>query len=198
MSAVLYEGFPVASDISSFSDTQSTFAGQVPSARRLSKFRAWRPTPRFSAEEIKRREHVIVTEYSGEDLSVLPGQPATSDVFEFIDAKARLVRLIHQFASDGFDTEETEERIGSGTVDASSKLIDLLPLSSHLPKLSPDGDGGLMAVWESGDSAVIVVVDDWKLHVVTGAATPQAQYFDALAFDGISLPTPLLDAILVR
>lgn len=71
-----------------------------------------------------------------------------------------------------------------------------LPRSKALLKLSPDGEGGLMMVWDDGGRTLLVTVDNALLHAVIGAATPAAEYIDDIPFWlEREIPQRILDAI---
>ena len=75
-------------------------------------------------------------------------------------------------------------------------FFHLLPASRALPKISPDGEGGLMMIWECNGNPLLVTVDNRRLHAVTSATTPRAQYHDDVPFDDVSeIPQVILDAI---
>ncbi|MQA23452.1 hypothetical protein [Rugamonas rivuli] len=125
------------------------------------------------------------------DVAVHPGEFLSAAVVEREKTRDMLITSIRRFASETSDAY----RLTSETADASVALIKALRNSMRLPKIAPDGEGGLMAVWEGEHPVIALVVDNWKMHMVTGAATDQAEYFDDLPFDGIRLPKEILEFI---
>jgi len=198
MSDICFGISPVQSGVTSFSDMFGNVASPAVGATRETTFHAWRRVRRPIAREIESREAVSVPDYTVIDISVLAGQAATADVFIAQRAKARLISLVQRFAVDGIALGGEEVKIDRETADASIALIDLLPSSAPLPRIAPDGEGGLTAVWELPNEAVVIVVAEWRLNIVTSAASPNAEYFDDLPFDGEHLPQPLIEAIASR
>jgi hypothetical protein len=125
------------------------------------------------------------------DVAVHPGEFLSPAVVERERMRNMLITSIHRFAA------ETAEayRITPETAEAAVALIKAFRNSMQLPKIAPDGEGGLMAVWEGEYPPIALVVDNWKMHIVTGAATAHAEYFDDLPFDGVHLPKELLDFV---
>jgi hypothetical protein len=145
--------------------------------------------------EIEKQEKLRLTVVVADDHAVLPGLVATEDVMARNKAKSVLLEVIQRFAMEGFPSAEDEGKISKETAEAATVLFNALPLDAKLPKIAPDCDGGLMAVWEDEDNPVVLVVVDWSLHLVTAAATPRAKYFDDLPFDGEHVPPPVFEAI---
>jgi len=110
--------------------------------------------------------------------------------------KKRLLGLIHRFSIEG-ELNSVGERIkiSGETARAASALFASLPNDFCLPKIALEGDGGLTAVWEADGRKLILVVDDWKLHFINYATTPNAEYFDNYRFDGERVPTELISII---
>jgi len=67
-----------------------------------------------------------------------------------------------------------------------------------MPKISPDGEGGLLMAWETHGDLVIAVLDGWRIHLVAAATTPHARYLDDLPFDGEQIPKAILESIPAR
>jgi hypothetical protein len=82
------------------------------------------------------------------------------------------------------------------TQQTAEKFFRTLPAGKAFPKVSPDGEGGLMLIWASPQS-VLITVDDLKLHMVVAAATAQAEYLNDIVL-GELIDNRILNAIPAR
>ncbi|KUZ13778.1 hypothetical protein WI29_24540 [Burkholderia ubonensis] len=131
-----------------------------------------------------------------DDVAVMPGSLATPAVVECTKRKEALLALVQQFADQGFSyTPERDGRISHDTAAAARALFHILLPGYDAPKISPDGEGGLIAVWDQADQKTLLVIDNWRLHLVTNATTPGARYFDDLPFDGERVPDPVAELL---
>jgi hypothetical protein len=74
-----------------------------------------------------------------------------------------------------------------------------LPASKAFPKVSPDGEGGLMMVWEGAGNPFLLTINDLHLHGVIAARTPHAEYIDGVPLDSAQvIPDKILIAIPAR
>lgn len=152
-----------------------------------------------NAADIEKRTGVAVSPVVIDDIAVLPGDAATPQIVERAKNKERLLALIQQFADDGFSSApDRDGRISHDTAKAAKALFDILLPNYELPKVSPDGEGGLIAVWEQGNHSTVLVIDGWQLHLVAEATTPRARYFDDMAFDGERVPDPVVKQLPTR
>ncbi len=122
----------------------------------------------------------------------------SSSIAAFSDGWERmaLVDLVHRFARQSLDWAEGESEIISPTTEATAeRFLAALPMRKALPRISPDGEGGLMMVWESSADYLLVTIDECLLQVVVAAATPRATYLNDLAFDEADIPGDVLAAI---
>lgn len=124
---------------------------------------------------------------------VYPGEVLTFDV---INKKKEFKKTVDKFFNllDSFNQEQQREGYGDcivsqPTYDAAKRFFTLLlEKTESLPRISPSGDGGLEAIWKKGQKKTILVVDSWVLNLVTGATTPQAEYFEDIRFDEQKIP----------
>ena len=134
------------------------------------------------------------------DLAVLPGQVATPDAVRAFEERKHLLDLVARFQRYGFSQVAGRQGyISAKAAVAACGFIKLLPHDAIMPRVVPDGEGGLAAVWDCLDGVLLVVIDDAHLHVVVRATTPEARYHDQLPFqpDGMLLPAEVL-AVLPR
>jgi hypothetical protein len=70
-----------------------------------------------------------------------------------------------------------------------------LPEYKMLPKISPDGEGAVMMVWDGGTDPLLITVDDNCLHMAVAVTTPFVVYYNNIDFDGLFIPQNILDVI---
>ena len=121
------------------------------------------------------------------DVAVMPGECATPDVIANDSQRRLLASVIRKF--------ERHATVSSVSHEAAIAFVDALPRTAPLPKVAPDGDGGLFLAWtlESG-ARTLVTIDGWTIHCVSRAGTEKAKYYDDLAFDG-TRPAEVQEAI---
>jgi len=147
-------------------------------------------------QDIGKREAVELVEVDGPDVSVLPGKPATEEAIAEEKLRSSIIDLINYFFSEGHSRQVGRvSTISPDTRSSAIALFSALPPGLVPPKLSPDGDGGLMMLWESGTASALAVLDGWMIHVVKAPATAQAEYFDNVPYDRERIPPALLQAI---
>ena len=128
--------------------------------------------------------------------AVLPGVALTDEVIARIKEKQNFIALIDMFARKDFFQNE-DAKITDTTAEAAKAFFTLLIKKvSKLPKIVPDGDGGLLSVWEKDETTAMLVIDGWNLHLVTHAMTPNAIYYDDRRFNEEEIPTEIYDGIL--
>lgn len=125
------------------------------------------------------------------DTSVHAGQLLSDEVMEREKFISMIFTSITRFASE----EDSTFRISQDTAKAAIRFIGALGNNYVLPKIAPDGEDALMAVWDEKDGALAVVLENDRLHVVAKAGTAQARYFDDLPFDGTGIPDEVLKLI---
>jgi hypothetical protein len=92
---------------------------------------------------------------------------------------------------DGENVIEISKR----TATTALMFFERLPSPIVLPKLFPDGDGALVALWETSGKKTVVIFDEQFLHLTLNAATPDSEYFTDLEFPGEQIPSQILDAL---
>lgn len=126
---------------------------------------------------------------------------ATTDFVDvdFERQRGALIRLLHKFETEGFSWwVGRTSPIDADSIKAAIAFVRCLPNTVELPRVSPDGEGGILFVWATGPDKLVVVIDGWKLHAVEKATTANAKYHDDLVFAGDELPEALLRALPVR
>ncbi len=111
-----------------------------------------------------------------------------------------MIALVHRFAAYGLSWSNTEPaKITPLTQQVSEAFLSALPAGKAFPKISPDGEGGLMMVWQRAGDPFLLTIDDLRLHGVVAAGTDRAEYIDDLPFDlAEDIPQRILGCIPAR
>jgi hypothetical protein len=125
------------------------------------------------------------------DSSVHAGQLLSDEVMEREKLLSMIFKSISRFAAE----EDPDYWISPDTAKAAVRFFHALGTQRALPKIAPDGEDALMAVWDAADGALAVVLEKDRIHVVARAGTAQAQYFDDLPFDGSEIPDEVRELI---
>lgn len=121
------------------------------------------------------------------DARALPGVPITDEVIESERQRRTLGVVLRRFAG--------ERQITRATLRSALDFVGELPHAKVLPRVAPDGDGGVMLVWDTpGQGQTVITLADSMVYAVARAGTAHAHYFDDMPFDGV-IEDELLDAI---
>lgn len=148
-----------------------------------------------SPQQVDTTDTLIAAPGPMADTAIVPGEPATEITLSRVRSRVLLLDLIQKYSKETDTDNPDHNRITEATSQAAVAFFSALPPSTKLPKITPEGEGGLTVIWENGSAPVILVVDDWKLHLVKAATTPHAQYFDDLLFDGERVPNEVIEAL---
>lgn len=133
-------------------------------------------------------------------VEVLGGEAATPDALKHEQERQALLALIRRFAYHGLSwTAGQCATVTRATKATALAFLSSLPAGKAFPKVSPDGEGELIMIWENQDASVLLTIDNLHLHAVIAATTPQAEYLDDIPFDWLQrIPQKILDAIPAR
>jgi hypothetical protein len=146
------------------------------------------------AWDLRTREQLITEEVESVDAATMPGEAVTYDALVQSKTRRSLIQLIENFSTDGVAWGHDEfQKISSDT--ACAAILFLKLVGGKTPKVAPNGDGGLTLLWERPEQPVLLLIDNWRMHLVVGAATPTATYYDNLPFDGERVPSEVSAAI---
>jgi hypothetical protein len=82
-------------------------------------------------------------------LAVVPGEAATREALDREETRQAMIALLRRFADFGLSWYGGElAKITATTEQVSEAFLRALPAGKAFPKVSPDGEGGLMMVWE--------------------------------------------------
>jgi hypothetical protein len=156
------------------------------------------PIDQLELQRLKKRKLLLKDEIGKIESGLDEG--VTQAVVRPEQIREELIALVYRFAADGLSwTAEEAAKITGPTRQTAEAFLRALPVDKASPKISPDGEGGLMMVWEDNDHPLLVTVDDMRLHVVVAAATPFAEYVDDIPFGrGQEIPERVLNAIPAR
>ncbi len=108
-----------------------------------------------------------------------------------------LKALVERFEREPFSRGlDDGERVSVETSRHARRFLEALPFDRQLPKIAPDGDGGLYMAWERKDEPTVVVgVTEDVLYAVVGPGTPESRHVPEVKFDGTSIPSAILSVI---
>jgi hypothetical protein len=129
-------------------------------------------------------------------IAALPGDALTREAIGREERRRALISLVYRFAIHGLSwTADQTATIPPATAVVAEAFFDALPANKALPKISPDGEDGLMMVWEGSGDPLLVTLDGVRLHAVIAATTPYAEYLNDVPFDCWEIPAAILTAI---
>jgi hypothetical protein len=150
--------------------------------------RSWMRKARAKKPE-ELRENLTFDEGMLLAADTLPGEALSPEAVERQRKRRQLIALITRFASDGLSwNADYRTALSPDTALAATAFFLRFGDAFQLPKIAPDGEGGLMLVWEGHGDPIVGAIDNWRLHLVAGAGTPHAHYIDDVPFDGENIP----------
>lgn len=177
-----------------YSDVSSLSASDVyqPTAYTLS--RRWQKERPVKTSRVVDSSNWEPTDVGpGEDVAVMPGEPASNAVLARETAREALTDLLQKFAVHGFSMSPDHVQVVSpDSAKAAAAFLRLIPLGISMPQVAPDGEGGALFVWEQGARAVLIGVDESRLYVVRDPNTVHSTHFES-SFDGESIPRTVID-----
>jgi hypothetical protein len=91
--------------------------------------------------------------------------------------------------------EEDPAPVESLSAETAIAFIQQLPSDRAFPKLTADGEGGIIFVWRERSPRVLMTVDKGKLLLITNPGQPNSHHFRSLNFDGETIPALILENI---
>jgi hypothetical protein len=134
------------------------------------------------------------------NVAVVPGEVITLEALQREKMRQAMIALVQRFAAFGLSWRAGElAKITPTTQQVSEAFLRALPAAKAFPKIAPDGEGGLLMVWERAAETFVLTIDNLRLHGVTAAGTPNAEYIDDVSIDSTQvIPDTILNAIPVR
>ena len=114
----------------------------------------------------------------------------------FENRREALAQLIQYFAATGLTWSDQEARpIEQASMETALAVIGAIPHTRALPKVTPDGEGGVMLVWDSEGSKAMITVAGTTLFPVIDPGEATSEHMQELVFAGDALPIQLLGMI---
>lgn len=130
------------------------------------------------------------------EVAVLNNVEAEDVQTNFHQEKLKLFAVLGSFHEEGYSTvRDRENKISKQSMEAAVKFIQLLPPTTALPQILPDGEEGVILAWVSPQKKTLLTIDNWSLHGVENPGSPDATYFDDLVFRGNRIPSEILLAV---
>lgn len=115
------------------------------------------------------------------------------------DRKEALRELIGRMAECGFSFSyrpDEAEPLNEEAALVAKRFLELLPPDRELPKIAPDGDGGLMMAWEGDPRETVVIGVFGKfLYAVVAPGTQESLHVAEERFDHDTIPSTILDVV---
>jgi hypothetical protein len=126
----------------------------------------------------------------------MAAQIRSSDALRYEEKRQAMIALVRRFAEFGLSWRFGEQaKITPATHQVSEAFLRALPAAKAFPKVAPDGEGGLLLVWEGAGRTFLLTIDDLRLHGIVAPGTPVAEYMDDLPFSSEGIPDAILNAI---
>jgi hypothetical protein len=123
---------------------------------------------------------------------------SSSESLDYEERKARLLAIIDGMKAGAPSWDGEPARVSEGSAETGKRFLKALPFNRELPKVSPDGEGDLLFVWEPPQGNCVVTIQDRILHVVEQPGTRSVEHIDNQPFTGRRLPVSILPAIPLR
>jgi len=115
----------------------------------------------------------------------------------FIRASDRLVSAIGCMGKFGLSFDgKVPVPVQTSSVKAAQSFLRALTPECTLPQVAPDGEGGVLMVWES--AGFFLTFDQWRLHALVGPGTSNIRHVDDVPFYGDFIPVEILCHIPLR
>jgi hypothetical protein len=142
-------------------------------------------------EEAKAREGLDQI-FDKKDASSNEYVGVNSLTLEYERTQRNLIQLIKRFEVEGFSFGLDEEiRCDAASAEAASAFIRALPAQYLLPKIAPDGEGGIILAWENAERELVMSVCGWTLYPVINPLS-KPEHLNSLNFDGEKIPDQIL------
>jgi hypothetical protein len=108
--------------------------------------------------------------------------------------RAGLVAAIAYLAANPITwTERDPVRVDTTTAESAVAFITRLPADRTFPKIAPDGEGGMMFVWNGRERKTLLSIDRTTLLLVSEPGRESSFHFSPLRFDGETIPAIVLE-----
>jgi hypothetical protein len=125
---------------------------------------------------------------------------STSAAFAYdpdvVRTRAKLIGVIKHLAAMSVTwTERDPIRIDEISAETAISFISQLPSDRAFPKVAPDGEGGIMLVWDSQQQKELITIDRTTLLLIENPGQLDSHHFRPLRFDGERIPPIILERL---
>jgi hypothetical protein len=184
------------SQLIGYSDSMESSSSWTPPVRSVPRIQAAKRRYRIGANASASEQLVPVELPNDADVAILNGTQAQVVEIQTERAKRRVIALLGMFHEHGYSAvADRDVRISKQTWEVATQLIRMLPSEAPLPKVLPDGEDGVIFAWLFDNKKFFVTIDNYTLHGVDNAGTPDAVYFDGVKFRGDQIPSAFITAL---
>ncbi len=132
---------------------------------------------------------------SGSESAICVGSEDWRDSYN--EKRSTLKELITALTKEPFSwSPDDGELVRLESSRTAQGFLEVLPTDRELPRVAPDGDGGLYMAWENpGQPTVVVGIVDNEVYGVVAPGTPESRHIPEEEFDGENVPPEILTAI---
>lgn len=80
-------------------------------------------------------------------------------------------------------------------IETALAFISRLPADRAFPKVAPDGEGGLMLIWDGEPPRALLSIDRTMLSLILNPGTPASDHLPSARFDGELIPAGILNVL---
>jgi hypothetical protein len=110
--------------------------------------------------------------------------------------RAKLIGVIKHLATNPISwTERDPIHIDKLSAETTIGFIYQLPPDRAFPKVAPDGEGGIMLIWDNPPQKELITVDRTTLLLIDNPGQPNSYHFRPRRFDGERIPPIILERL---
>jgi hypothetical protein len=110
--------------------------------------------------------------------------------------RAEVIAIIKQLTRVP-TTSSDRDAVSIDTLSAETAraFVQRLPADRAFPKVGPDGEGGLVLLWDGSSARALIAVDGTTLILVRDPGSPQSYHFSPMRFDGDTIPPIIIECL---
>jgi hypothetical protein len=112
--------------------------------------------------------------------------------------RRRLLSLITRMADDALSFGSESVNVSRLAAATAIRFLEALPVNRKLPKVSPDGEGDLLFVWDDTRESCYITVEHDRLHLLLNPGKEKVSHVDNVQFIGQHIPLSVLPHIPVK
>lgn len=111
-------------------------------------------------------------------------------------SKNKLISLLGVFHEHGYSAvAHRNVKISKQSLEASAAFLQLLPETTPMPHVLPDGEDGVILAWDGKDKKTFVTIENWVVHCVQDQVGVERRYIDNVDFRPNKIPDQVLSAL---